>query len=152
MIIVNLLPRVSKVCVCTTDNSRQSVIEELHIDPWESEVRQLCLGESESRSEPTRSAVPLCDTLLTILETKALQSLGTSGLNADCGCDWHGVCHWLNSLQEPVEIILEYQAVQQLNRGLPGDDQPTSLSVSCGERRESVLYDNQCWFEEERAA
>ena len=44
MIIVNLLPLVSKVCVCTTDKSRQSVIEELHIDPWESEVRQLCLG------------------------------------------------------------------------------------------------------------
>ena len=152
MIIVNLLPRVSKVCVCTTDKNRQSVIEELHIDPWESEVRQLCLGESESRSEPTRSAVPLCDTLLTILETKALQSLGTSGLNADCGCDWHGVCHWLNSLQEPVEIILEYNAVVALNSSLPGGDYPTSLLVKRGSVNESVLYDNRDWFESNQQA
>lgn len=152
MIIVNLLPRVSKVCVCTTDKSRQSVIEELHIDPWESEVRQLCLGESESRSEPTRSAVPLCDTLLTILETKALQSLGMPRLDDDCGSDWCGVCHWLNSLQEPVEIILEYNAVVALNSSLPGGDYPTSLLVKRGSVNESVLHDNGDWFEPRQQA
>lgn len=148
MIIVNLLPRVATVCVCTTDTERESVLEELHISPKEGTVRQLWLSDNERLSDSTRTALPLCDTLLTILETKAAQTLGTPRFE----CDWGGVCQWLKTLSEPVEIILEYQAVQQLNRGLPGGGQPTSLSVSCGERRESVLYDNQCWFEEERAA
>lgn len=149
MIIVNLLPRAAKVCVSVTDKLRQLIVEELHINPRESEVKQLQLTDDNITGQTERTAVSLCDTLLTILETKAAQTIGTPR----SGGDWAAVCQWLETLTEPVEIILEFNAVARLQHGLPGSNQPTALTVSTGSCNESVLYDNSGWFDPiERAA
>ena len=146
MIIVNLLPRVAKVCVNVTDPARQCVVEELHIDPHESEVTRIVLTD-ETDGQPhglsRRTAVPLCDTLLTILETKSTQTLGTPRFDTADGA----VCRWLKTLSEPVEILLEYRAVQLLHEQLPGSNQPITLTVKTAPCSASVLQSNRHWFD-----